>query len=177
MTALQRTIDGISIFLGIIAGGLLFYLIFGIGIDVFLRAVTGRGIPAVAEYADIVLVGLVYLSLARTQMDGGHVASDLVAMRLPFRARIMSELLGMLAVLAVLAAVTWYATSVAITSFERGEYRLGLTGALIWPARWAIVVGLVAWQLQLFLRVIRLFQGLRDGDDSLSRAGSADATI
>nr|WP_301289600.1 TRAP transporter small permease subunit [Natronocella acetinitrilica] len=137
----------------------------GIGTDITLRTITGRGIPSVAEYADIVLVGLVYLSLARTQFDGGHVASGLVAMHMPPRLRCIVELVGMLFVLAVLAGVTWYTGQIAYESYLRGEYRLGLTGALVWPARWAIVIGLIAWQLQLWLRVGDLVRGIRAGTD------------
>jgi TRAP-type C4-dicarboxylate transport system permease small subunit len=174
---MRRIIDGISVFLGIVAGLLLFYLILGIGIDVTLRGVTGRGISAIAEYADIVLVALVYLSLARTQMDGGHIASSLVAARLPTRVRVSAELAGMILVVIILASVTWYATSVAITSYQRGEYRLGLTAALIWPARWAIVVGLIAWQLQLLLRISELVQGLRRGTDPSDSRTATEAML
>ena len=170
---MRRTIQTVGAVLGIVAGLLLFYLIIGIGLDVTLRAVTGRGIPSVAEYADIVLVGLVYLSLARTQADGGHVASELVAMRLPPRLRVALELLGLIVVLGFLAGLTWFALETAIGSYQRGEYRLGLTGALIWPARWAIVVGLIAWQLQLLVRGADLVQGLRRGRDP--SAGGSDA--
>ncbi|MCC5859771.1 MAG: TRAP transporter small permease [Ectothiorhodospiraceae bacterium] len=162
---IRTAIESTSVLLGIVAGLLLFYLVLGIGTDVTLRGMTGRGIPSIAEYADIVLVGLVYLSLARTQFDGGHVTSDLIAMRMPPRVRCGVELAGMLIVLVILAAITWYTAHIAYESYLRGEYRLGLTGALIWPARWAIVIGLIAWQMQLWLRVFDLFLGIRRGTD------------
>ena len=174
---MRRTIEPVGAVLGIVAGLLLFYLIIGIGLDVTLRSVTGRGLPSVAEYADIVLVGLVYLSLARTQADGGHVASELVAMRLPPRLRVGLELLGLIVVLGFLAGLTWFALETAIGSYRRGEYRLGLTGALIWPARWAIVVGLIAWQLQLLVRLADLVQGLRRGRDPSASSPDALANL
>lgn len=160
---MRRAIEQISSLLGVAAGVLLVYLVLGIGLDVILRSTTGRGIPSIAEYADIALVGLVYLSLARTQFDGGHVSSDLVITRLPPRLGYTLEFVGLIVVLTILAAVTYYTTTIAYDSFLRGEYRLGLASALIWPARWAIVIGLIAWQLMLLLRVADLVKGIRSG--------------
>lgn len=160
---MRSAIEGISNLLGIVGGALLVYLVLGIGLDVILRNATGRGIPSIAEYGDIALVGLVYLSLARTHYDGGHVSSDLVVNRLPPRAGYVIELVGTVAVLIVLAAVTIYTAQIAYDSFLRGEYRLGLANALVWPARWAIVFGLIAWQLQIYIRVSDLVIAIKSG--------------
>lgn len=155
---MRRVIETLSAFAGLLSGVLLSYLILGIGVDVFLRSTVGYGMPAVVEYGDVALVGLVYFALAQTQRDGGHVVSGYVASLLPVKLRVTIELIGWLTVIPVLAVVTWHAAGIALESFQRGEYRLGLYGVLIWPARWAIVIGLIAWQLQLLLRVVDLLQ-------------------
>lgn len=174
---MRRFIGALASVLGLLAGALLLFLVVGISFDVAQRALTGRGIPEIAEYADIVLVGLVYLGLARTQAEGGHVASDLVAVRLSPRLRFALEFAGLAVVLVLLAGVTWYAFEDAIESYLRDEYRLGLAEARIWPARWAIVVGLIAWQLQLFLRLADLVSAFRSGRESSTEAARTLSNI
>ena len=174
---MRRMIEFLAEILGLIGGIFLFALIFGIGIDVTLRGITGRGIPAIAEYADVFLVALVYLSLPYTQATGGHVVVEMALRNIPVRLASFLELVGILVVIAVLLAVNYYVLQVAIRSYYRGEYRLGLTGALIWPARWAIVFGLLSWKLGLLLRMTDLIRSVRDGRDRPVGSSNSPATL
>lgn len=162
---MKRAIDVMTTVLGVIAFMCMLYLILGTAIDVAQRAVTGRGIPGVIEYAEIILVVLVFFSLAHTQRIGGHVSSGLLARQLAPRPRAIIEAVGLVVVMVFLVFVVWQAGVVAYESYLRGEYRLGLTRALIWPGRWAIAIGLAALILQQGLRVGVLINAAVKGFD------------
>lgn len=156
LSAIRRTIEILTTVLGVFAGIGLLYLIFGTALDILLRHATGRGFPAIIEYAEVVMVVMVYFSLAQTQRNDGHVASEMVAQHLPTRMRTTLEALGLAWVSAVLILVIVQAAEIAWDSYQRGEYRLGLSRAIVWPARIAIVVGLAALLGQIVVRVFGL---------------------
>lgn len=161
---MRRAVNALSVLSGMLGGLLLYYVAVGIVLDVVIRRLIGRGLPEIAEYADIALVGLIYLSLARTQMDGGHVSSDLVTRRIPPGVSRLAQALALVIAIACVIGVAWYAFDIAQASFDRRETRLGLAGVQVWPARWAIVVGLAIWTLQLLLRLADLVVGAPGAD-------------
>jgi TRAP-type mannitol/chloroaromatic compound transport system permease small subunit len=155
---LRIGVNAITTVMGVMAGIALLYLIFGSAIDVLMRLALGWGFPQILEYGEVVLVALVYLSLAQTQRNNGHVSVEIVTNMLPPRIAASVEILGLLVVVGVLTLVTDRAFDIALKSYAQGEYRLGMSKALIWPVRFVLVGGLVLLIGQMLMRMVSLLR-------------------
>lgn len=127
---------------GVFAGALVLVLMALTVVDVTARKLAGQGIPGVIEYAEILLVMVVFFSLASGQVGGVHVKTSVLTSRLGPRARrwvhYPPAVLGM-AVVATMIVISAFA---AWQSYQSGEYRFGLAQVPIWPARAAVTIGL-----------------------------------
>lgn len=153
---MRRSIDAVSRALGLAAGVLVMALILLTCIDVAWRNIDGHSVPGAYEYSEVVLVALVFLSLAWTQKVDGHVSIDLVTRALPERASRMLQAAGMVVALAVLSWMTVAGSHAAWESFLSGEYRFGLAQVPVWPARLAVAFGTLMLALQVILRLLDL---------------------
>lgn len=132
-------------------------MLFATTIDVIGRATTGRGVPGTVEITEVLLVITVFMGMATAATEDLHIRATLVTDRLNPRirrpVRLVGDIVGM-------AMVAWliYATAVrAVASIGIGEYRFGLVSMPIWPARVAIVVGLLCMLLAMILKTIDRF--------------------
>ncbi len=75
--------------------------------DVLLRKIYGRSILGTVELTEFMLVGLVFFSLAHTEIQRGHVRIDFFMQRVPLK--IQSRLENMTQLLCVLlfGAIAW----------------------------------------------------------------------
>ena len=139
---MRRVVDRLSHLLSIVAGVALFLLMAITGTDVLRRAlIDGRSVPGAIEYAEIILVGLVYLSLAQTQRSDGHISVAVMTARLPPRFARALTTTGLLVVTLVLGWLVVASAGVAWRSWNTGEFRMGLAQVPIWPARALIPLG------------------------------------
>lgn len=173
----RKGVDALAIAMGVLAGFALLYLIFGSASDVLLRLALGWGFPGILEYSEVVLVSMVYFSLAMTQLHDGHVSVEIVTNRLSPRWAAAVECFGLLIVVGVLSLVADRALAVAWQSYAQGEYRLGMSKALIWPVRFVIVTGLVALVLQLLLRIVALIRVASGLDAAAPRPDPGTAVL
>lgn len=127
-----------------IAGILAFLLMVVIVSDVLSRAMSGHGFQGAVEYTEVLLVGMVFLAWAAAQRAGTHVAIDLLYTRLkPVTQRLML-LLGLLVVIVCLVPLTVLSLESAVNSFVTGEFRIGISSTPVWPARFAVALGMIA---------------------------------
>lgn len=156
---MKRFVLGTSSFLGVLATLATVTMMVAITVDVIARGVSGASIPGVLELGETVLVAAVFLGLAHTGATNGHIAVDLVTDRLPRRASRWVVAFGWSSTAVILLWLA-YATGVrALESTEKNESRMGLVNWPLWPARWLIVVGLVAMLLVAVVNVARLVRG------------------
>ena len=122
--------------------------------DVLLRTSSGHGVPGAVEITEVVLVVAAFMGLASAASDDLHIRATLLTDRMRPRVRRVVRLIGDMIGMAI---VLWliYATSLrAIASVMNGEYRFGLISMPIWPARVAILLGLIGLLLALLLKTI-----------------------
>ncbi|WP_255545967.1 MULTISPECIES: TRAP transporter small permease [unclassified Nesterenkonia] len=116
-------------------------------VDVLARNALGSSVPGLLEMSESALVATVFLGLAYTGTTNSHVSVDLLTEKLP--RRMARKIAGVVWLLGSLM-VTWF----IYASFERamestasGEITVGLMDWPLWPARWLIVIGYVAFLL------------------------------
>jgi TRAP-type C4-dicarboxylate transport system permease small subunit len=120
--------------------------------DVISRLVVGRPIAGVIEMGEVLMVAIVFLGLAYTESQGGHVSMTLVIRKLRPQAAAAATSLGLALVLFVVAWMTIVTGDRALESFESQEARFGLVQIPVWPARVALAIGLLAYFAELLPR-------------------------
>ncbi len=139
------------------AGGnaALLLIMFGVSADALLRYALNRPLTGTLEGVELLLVFAVFLGLARTQAERGHIAVGIVTERLSGRPRAALEALTALLGLALFAAVTWATGAMALRSWRMGEYSAGLIAFPIYPSRALVALGSLLLALQLLLELVR----------------------
>lgn len=155
---MRRMIDVLSKIGALVAGALIMGLIALTVADVAWRNLGGHSIPGVYEYSEVILVAIVFLSLAWTQKADAHVSIDLVTRALPVRLDRIVRGLGVAVALVVLAWMTVASIEAAGESWTTGEYRIGLSEVPVWPARFAVALGLCALVLQLAIGLLDILK-------------------
>ncbi|UOM36577.1 TRAP transporter small permease [Acuticoccus sp. I52.16.1] len=128
-------------------------------LDVAARNLAGASVPGVLEVTEVTLVAIVYLGLAMAQRRQEHVSLSMVVDRLGGRWQRGAHFI---AILVCLGVTLWFACAAwdaALTAFARGEYRFGLVAVPIWPARFAIAIGLTVLILELLVDLKRILNG------------------
>ncbi|WP_146341160.1 TRAP transporter small permease [Nesterenkonia sp. NBAIMH1] len=128
-------------------------------VDVVSRNVAGRSVPGLLEMSESALVATVFLGLAYTGATNAHVAVDLMTDKLPLP---VARRLAGTVWLAVSAMVVWF----IYASFERAsastaasEVTHGLMEWPVWPSRWLLVVGFVAF---LMISLVNTYLSFRN---------------
>ena len=141
--------------LGMVANLALLLIMFGVSADTILRYALNRPITGTLEGVELLLVFAVFLSLARTQAEHGHIAVDIVSARLTGRSRAALEALTALLGLVLFGAVTWATGGMALRSWQMGEYSAGLIAFPIYPSRILVALGSLLLSVQLLLEFTR----------------------
>ncbi|MGP3535554.1 TRAP transporter small permease [Microbacterium sp. RD1] len=156
-----------SAVLGVIAAAALLVLMLATVIDVLVRWIARASVPGMLEVAESALVVSVFLGLAWTSMQGGHVAVSVVTDRLkPPLARAVSVVIWLLNA-ALLGWMTYASVARALQATSLHETRFGLVQWPVWPLRWVIALGLALWLVVALANVLRTLRGAPAyGDDA-----------
>ena len=138
----------------------LLLIMFGVSADAILRYALNRPITGTLEGVELLLVFAVFLSLARTQAERGHIAVGIITERLSGRPRAALEALTALLGLLLFGAVTWATGGMALRSWQMGEYAAGLIAFPIYPSRILVALGSLLLCLQLLLEIGRALVAL-----------------
>lgn len=118
-------------------------------LDVLSRHLLHRPVPGVIELNEVLMVGIVFLGLGMAQKEKSHIRAELFVSRLPPRLRRLFDLLALVFSTCFWAILLTQALPRAWGSYLTGEYREGLIKFPIWPARWALAIGILILCLQL----------------------------
>lgn len=146
-------------------------------IDVVSRNVSGSSVPGLIELSGTLLIATVFLGLSYAGAANAHVSVDLITSRFPVA---VSRRLAGLMWLIGSAMTVWfiYATALrAQASLRMREIAVGLVDWPLWPARWIVVIGFVAF---LVIALVNSYLGLRGepllGEDEDEEAPPAPQT-
>jgi TRAP-type C4-dicarboxylate transport system permease small subunit len=146
--------------LGVIAAGALVVLMLATVIDVVVRWIARASVPGMLEVAESALVVSVFLGLAWTSMQGGHVAVSIVTDRLRPRAAQAVSIVVWVLNTGLLAWMTYASVARALQATALHETRFGIVQWPVWPLRWVIAVGLGLWLIVAAANVVRTIRGL-----------------
>jgi TRAP-type C4-dicarboxylate transport system permease small subunit len=126
--------------------------------DVGRRQFFGSSVRGVIELSEIMMVVIVFFGLGYAESREAHVSMTLVIRRLPARVAAAVKALALVLAIAVIGWMLVATFDRAIDSFVSGEQRFGIVRLPVWPARWAIVVGLAAFLLEMLVRLVDLIR-------------------
>jgi len=121
--------------------------------DVVLRFF-GRPVPGAYELVGYSGAVIVAFALARTSVERGHIAVELLVDRLPGRPRSLVEAVGSLAGAVLFGLLTWQSRVYASDLMESGDVSLTL-GMPTWPFVYAVGAGTALLTAVLLLDALR----------------------
>jgi len=153
MQRIDRPLQTAATFVNRLAGGIIVAMMILICADVVLR-LFGRPIPGTYELVGFAGALAASFSLARTALDGGHIAVEFLVDRLPTRLQVLLAALGSLGGAVLFVLVTWHSFIYALDLKESGEVSMTL-GFPVYPVVLGIACGCGLLTLVLAADVIR----------------------
>jgi TRAP-type C4-dicarboxylate transport system permease small subunit len=134
-----------------------------INLNVFLRQFFNKPLFFVEEYSGYFLVVLVYMGLAFTAREGGHINVDIVVRRLSKRTRDGLEI-GTLAVsIATMGVYFWFAWDLFMESLRVGARAITIMSTPLWIPRSFLWIGLSFLILEIVALIVKKFIDFRRG--------------
>lgn len=124
------------------AGGLMILLLtLLVPLDVFMRYVFNSPIAGLYELSELLLVGMVYLSITYVQANKGHVIIDILFTKIPPAPRKALTAFNFLLCIGISFVMTWRTGFLAWQAWDTQDYTSGLVQWPLWPAKAIISVG------------------------------------
>lgn len=116
------------------------------------------GYPIVGAFESgvLMLVFILYLGLAYTQSQHGHVNVDIVINLLPSRTREILAMICLVIALVILSIMFWQSGLVGIKSVQIREYTPGLIPFPIWPGKLIVPFGIFFFIVQVIVELVQL---------------------
>lgn len=163
MRTVPRPLQIIAQALVFVSGILLLFLIFLTVADVFGRTVSNQSILGAVEISTVSLVAIAFLGLAAAELDGRHVAVDLVEMNVPAKVRL--AMAGLRTILLVLIGVVlcWGMWETVTSAFDRMETTNGILRLATWPVKGALLASFVLFFIVATWKSLNEFLDMREG--------------
>lgn len=134
-------------------------MMFSINIDVVARNI-GSPIYWVTDISLVLIVFLGFLAMGTTQAKREHIVVDFILNRMSKRKRAFFEMISWFLSLLFCLILLYSGINIMMESVKTMEGTLGIITFPIWPARIAIVVGLVVLSIQFVLDIISAMKDL-----------------
>ena len=154
MYSLMRIRDGFGQVLKIlclIAGCSLLGVMILVVVNALLRYLFNAPIAGTLELTEGALPIIVFLSLALTQYEGGHIRVVLLTRKLPLKARRVSIVVAMLLGATLFAWATYAGWQLTAKSIAIGEIQRGSIRYPLWPIKGTIAFGMALLTLQFLI--------------------------
>jgi TRAP-type C4-dicarboxylate transport system permease small subunit len=133
---------------GILAGIMTFAMMLLVVINVALRYTLNISVPGTLEITESLLTVLIFLSLALTQYEGGHIQVVLFTNRFPPSVRHSVRCIAMLLGLLFFTWCSWGAWGEAVKSFAINEQEWGSVRFPLYPVKFIVFAGLLMLAFQ-----------------------------
>ena len=139
---------------GAVAGFGLFVMTLLVTVDVIGRKL-GHSTGIAQEMSGYLLVLIVFLGLAYTLREGGHIQIELVTSRIPQVVRrwlkVVTSFLGM----GFGIWLTWCTTKLVITLYTQGSTSMTHLHVPMWPLQMLVPIGLTLFTLAILVETIK----------------------
>lgn len=148
---------------GVLAGFVTFAMMLLVVANAVLRYAINVPVTGALEITEAMLCVLIFLSLALTQYEGGHIHVTLLVKRLRPRVR---KLLGLAAMLFGFAFFAWCSSATwqfAMKSLALGEQEWGAIQFPIYPIKFVVFFGILLLAVQFLLDAAAIACGIESG--------------
>lgn len=162
MKHIERIIERFTILIGSVV---LVLMVLQIVVDVIMRTLFDKGLPATSELVSHYYMVLVsFLPIAYSELKRRHVEATIFTDHLKNMPRLVVELLGFILSAVVYAVLWWGTLEEAIASTAKGAYvESGVTMFFTWPSYWILPISFGLMTLVLLFRVASTFSQLLSG--------------
>ena len=139
---------------GLISAAATFLMMLLVVANVIGRYLFNKPLTGTLEFTESLLVIIIFLAVALTQYDGGHIRVNLITRRLPKR---VARILTVVAMLSGCAFFTWcsYAAwNFATQAYSFNEQEWGEVVFPLWPMKFVVFFGLATLAFQFLLDAI-----------------------
>jgi TRAP-type C4-dicarboxylate transport system permease small subunit len=157
MLAFQRLYRGYGLLLrgmGMISAASTFLMMLLVVANIGGRYLLNKPLTGTLEFTESLLVIIIFLSLALTQYDGGHIRVTLLTRRLPKALAQAATVFCMLAGCAFFAWCSYAAWKFALQSWSFKEQEWGTVVFPLYPVKFVVFVGLLTLAIQFLLDAI-----------------------
>lgn len=145
----------LEIVFALVSGALLLFVMLSTALDVALRQVNNSGIRGVVDVNGVLIVPIIFLSLAYAQRMGRHVSMSVLVDRVPGWVAGALKRFGLLIGFATIAWMGIESVQSFESSFASNESSFSAIRLVLWPFRLSVVIGLFAWAIELALQFVR----------------------
>ena len=124
-------------------------------VDVLGRYLFNRPLQGTFELSELLMVAVVFLSLASCQAEDRHMRVDFFVTQMNKRKRAVVDSIAYICGIVVCGSFSWYSISPAWHSWSIREVTMGIISFPIYPAKFAVVVGTGLLMVQLALDLFR----------------------
>ena len=139
---------------GLISAVATFVMMVLVVANILGRYLFNKPLDGTLEFTESLLVLIIFLSLALTQYDGGHIRVTLLTRRLPKAAAKAATVFCMLAGAAFFTWCAYAAWRFAAQSFSFKEQEWGTIVFPLWPVKFVVFAGILLLAIQFLLDAI-----------------------
>lgn len=162
----QRAIGALSRGTRLLAGVLLVAMAAYTLVEIALRLL-GRPSNVVVEFVGYGLAGMTFLAASSTMREGGMVRVAILLSRMPAGVRRWLDLFCLACGIATLGTAAWFVAEHMLQSYDRAYETDSLVPLPAWLPPLPLLLGLVAFVLDMLLHVVLVARGeVRLADDS-----------
>lgn len=123
--------------------------------EVLLRYVFNSPIPGHLEIAELFVPVIVFLAIAYTQSQNGHVGMTLVVENLPPRAKRIAEILAFAISMITYGILTYFSAKHAYRGWLYDDVTMSPPYFPTWPSAMVVPLGMFLCSVRLYLQMLR----------------------
>lgn len=157
VTGITNGIDSITRYVNFLSMGLFFFIMIVGIVGVVSRLFGIALISGIVNFSELLLVMAIYFGIAHTQKVRKHVAMQLFVLGLTGRKRRILDIINLVIITSILSIVVITCWDYTINSFNIKESMHGAPFYPIYPAKFALAVGMSTLWAQVLADMIRGF--------------------
>ena len=155
VNAIDHVLQKADIVLNLFCVGLIMFLMLFAAAEIIGRYFFNAPIPGHLEIVELLMVGVVFLGLAYTQLQNGHIRMQILQKKF-FKGRLfhLAEAVMMLLALGVFIMITRSSFLAALEAYEFGD----VTSYILWPtwpSKMCIPLGCFFLCVRLFMQIVQ----------------------
>ena len=153
LSVLGKFIDRVEEWSNLAGTWLIVFLMVLIISDVAYRTLAGKSILGAYNLAELIMVGIVFLSLAYAQKQRGHVRMEVVVDRLREKAQQLTEIAAFFLSLAICALIFYQSILEALLAVDINLITSGIVQWPAWPFKIVVAFGFFLFCIRIGIQL------------------------